>query len=101
METAVRITHIESGHSCVAGDERSQSKNKQIAFKRLVLKIEPWLREKYAPKVPRRNVDVVIRSYNKKRNTVVDTRLGDKTFDFDAVLYGPDLHRIVLGLRDV
>ena len=46
VESGVRITHIKSGISTESRNERSQHRNKQIAFKRLCDKPEfnNWLR---------------------------------------------------------
>lgn len=46
VESGVRITHIKSGISTESRNERSQHRNKQIAFRRLCEKTEfkNWLR---------------------------------------------------------
>jgi protein subunit release factor A len=38
-ESAVRLTHLPSGVVVVASDTRSQARNREIAFERLVLKL--------------------------------------------------------------
>jgi len=50
VETAIRITHPESGAVAFSEDERSQVQNKHIAFKRLVEKPEfkKWMKFKAA-----------------------------------------------------
>ena len=101
VETAVRITHIDSGLSVVAGDKKSQSQNKKAAFKRLVEgKLLVWIRQNYAENKPVNNLET-IRSYKHRRNEVKDERLFGKVFKFDEVVYGDGLDKIVVQLRDI
>lgn len=41
-ESAVRVTHIPSGLSVTASDQRSQSQNKKLATERLMIKLAVW-----------------------------------------------------------
>ena len=41
-ESAVRITHLPSGMSVLASDQRSQLQNKKLATERLLLKLATW-----------------------------------------------------------
>ena len=41
-ESAVRITHLPSGMSVTASDQRSQLQNKKLATERLLLKLATW-----------------------------------------------------------
>lgn len=41
-ESAVRATHIPSGLSVAASDQRSQSQNKKLATERLLVKLSAW-----------------------------------------------------------
>lgn len=41
-ESAVRVTHIPSGLSVTASDQRSQIQNKKLATERLLVKLESW-----------------------------------------------------------
>jgi peptide chain release factor 1 len=99
VETAVRITHIESGLSVVAGDSKSQARNKAEAFRRLVKKMEPWIRETYALKKKVQNSQVTVRRYNKKQDRVVDMRIKDEVFSFDDVINGDGLNRVIIRLK--
>jgi hypothetical protein len=48
----VRITHLPSGVAAIAGDSRSQSKNKDIALRRLRLRLAIEQREPFTPPPP-------------------------------------------------
>ena len=68
-DSAVRITHIESGLSANSCDGRSQHQNKATAFKKLV----GQLVEQYVKPVNRGEVsNTVIRTYNEVGDRVVD-----------------------------
>lgn len=41
-ESAVRVTHIPSGLSVTASDQRSQIQNKKLAIERLLIKLSAW-----------------------------------------------------------
>lgn len=41
-ESAVRATHISSGLSVTASDQRSQLQNKKLAAERLLIKLAAW-----------------------------------------------------------
>ncbi len=45
VETAVRVTHLPSGLSVLASEERSQNRNKQLGLARLLAKLEQQDRE--------------------------------------------------------
>ena len=101
VETAVRITHIDSGISVVAGDKKSQAQNKKAAFTRLVLKMQKWIHENYAEKKPGNVSEMgrIIRSYKERRNEVKDYRLPEEIFHFSEVVYGNDLDKIIVKLQ--
>jgi protein subunit release factor A len=101
VETAVRITHIESGLSVVAGDKKSQAQNKKAAFIRLVEKMQPWIHKNYAESRPAHQQEMgrIIRSYKERRNEIKDHRLPDEVFHFSEVVYGNDLDRIIVKLQ--
>lgn len=44
-ESAVRVTHIPSGLSVTASDQRSQIQNKKLATERLMIKLASWNKE--------------------------------------------------------
>jgi hypothetical protein len=48
----VRITHTPTGLSAISGDSRSQSQNKEIALRRLRLRMAIDLREPFTPPPP-------------------------------------------------
>lgn len=54
-DSAVRITHLPTGISAQAEDERDQSRNKKLAFRRLCNKLVPLM--KSANKVIRIDLD--------------------------------------------
>lgn len=45
VETAIRVTHLPSGLSVLASEERSQNRNKQLGLARLVARLEQQGRE--------------------------------------------------------
>ncbi|MCD7973400.1 MAG: hypothetical protein LUG18_12190 [Candidatus Azobacteroides sp.] len=47
-ESAVRVTHIPSGISVTASEDRSQFRNKKTAFMRILLKLATWEKEQAA-----------------------------------------------------
>jgi peptide chain release factor 1 len=73
-DTAVRITHIETGLSAEAQDSRSQADNKKSAFHKLVKKLVALLKRE----VPKGTNTRVIRTYHEPRDTVYDYASGDK-----------------------
>lgn len=104
VETAVRITHVDSGISVVAGDKRSQAQNKKAAFIRLVegMKFQTWIAEVYSEKQPfnrKAHKEMYVRTYNEKRNEVRDYRLPDEIFRFNEMIYGDDLHRLIIKIQ--
>lgn len=66
-ESAVRLTHIPSGVVVVASDTRSQARNRDIAYERLIEKLRRINR------VPKRRVPTRVSAAAKKR------RLEDKS----------------------
>jgi hypothetical protein len=68
-ESAVRITHIESGISAESRSEKSQYTNKKIAFNRLAkLLVAHYVKPAENGKAP----DIVIRNYHEPDDRVVD-----------------------------
>ena len=65
-ETAVKIVHIPTGITARATESRSQAANRELAFERLVKKLENRGREK-VPRVPtRKPFSVKLREKEKK-----------------------------------
>jgi protein subunit release factor B len=50
-ETAVRVRHLPSGITAIAAEHRSQARNKELALRRLTLKLQV-LRQKRTPRIP-------------------------------------------------
>lgn len=76
-DSAVRITHIESGLQATSQSERSQSVNKKIAFRRLV----KLLLDKYVFKNRKDRYEagmIVTRSYHEPEDRVTDHVTGKK-----------------------
>lgn len=92
-DTAVRITHIPTGLSARAEDQRTQALNKRNAFERLAKQLVPLMTKK---EVVVRNNDVV-RTYSEVRNAVHDKRLPGRTFQYDDILDGK-LDGIILAI---
>lgn len=88
VETAVRITHITTGISVETTDNKSQSRNKKDAFKKLVFKlISHYNKEDIAARTVEAKVEGKIRTYNKLRQVVKDHRTGIES-DYASVLDG-------------
>ncbi len=60
-ETAVRVRHLPSGITAIAAEHRSQARNKELALRRLELKLRA-LHEKRRPRLP----TSIPRSYKEK-----------------------------------
>ena len=92
-DSACRMTHIPTGISAMAQDQRSQHQNRRVAFKRLADKLIPIMKAKLALEKAGVNRER-IRTYHEKRGTVVDHRVPDKVFNLKSVLDG-DLDPII------
>jgi protein subunit release factor A len=92
-DSAVRITHIESGLSASSQSERSQRVNKSIAFRRLV----PKLLERYVHGETRARYgagDKVTRSYHEPKDRVTDHVTGRK-FSFKQTVGKGDIGPLI------
>ena len=97
-DTAVRITHILTGISVSAQDQRTQGQNLKNAFKRLVEKLVPLMKAEIMKNdFHTYNSGEVIRSYRKKDRKVIDSRLKTE-FDYEDVLDGKGLDKIIDSL---
>ena len=83
-DTACRMTHLPTGIAVTAEDERTQGRNKVLAFRRLCDKLVPLMK---AQEKPHEVKTERIRTYHQIRNQVKDHRTG-KTGKFDKVLEG-------------
>lgn len=93
--SACRITHIPTGISAQAEDNRCQHKNRRLAFRRLAEKLVPIM--KNADKQEPEKSSTRIRTYHEPRGTVKDTRLS-KTWDYDSVVHGKKLEELIEAL---
>lgn len=92
-DTACRITHIPTGLSATAQENKSQQQNREAAFRRLADKLIPIMKRELSvrPKIEP-VLDKEIRVYKEKHDRVVDNRL-DQKFSYKKVLEG-DLEEI-------
>jgi len=88
-DTAVRITHIPTGLSARAEDQRTQAMNKKNAFLRLAKQLVPLMKNeiKEAKRSPKRATEVV-RTYSDVHGSVRDKRLPGRDFRYADVLDG-------------
>lgn len=95
-DTAVRITHILTGVSSVAQDQRTQEQNKKIAFKRLSDKLVPLMLAAIKKDDLNKTVrnQETIRHYRQSDRKVKDKRIA-KEFDYQGVLFGNELDKII------
>ncbi|HOB26123.1 MAG TPA: peptide chain release factor 1 [Bacilli bacterium] len=104
-DSAVRLTHIPTGIVVYAQTERSQIKNKEIAFKILATRLyDLRLREKEEKEGALRRSKIgtgdraeKIRTYNYPQNRVTDHRIGFSVMNLDKVMNG-DLDPIIDAL---
>ena len=107
-DSAIRITHIPTGIVVECQDERSQHKNRDIAFGRLATKIKEAQMAAHNSTVTSARRSLVgsgdrsekVRTYNWPQNRVTDHRLeGDnKNFNLDKVIEG-DLMGLIEALQ--
>lgn len=95
-DTACRITHIPTGIVSTAEDERTQGRNRALAFRRLCARLVPMMRA--AVQTTHDKKTDTIRTYHEKRNEVKDHRVKDKTWRLDDILDG-NLDEMFVYLR--
>jgi len=98
--SGIRMTHIPTGISVRCDEERMQSQNLKLAFKRLADKLIPLMKNeemksRYLAGEKR------VRTYNKKNNRVTDERIPGKIFSYDEVLEGDGFDKIIEELQKV
>lgn len=91
-DSACRMTHIPTGITAQAEDQRKQNQNKKICFKRLAAKLVPLMKaaavtNNFEPNKER------VRTYHEPRQTVKDHRTG-KIYNYESILNG-DLDQII------
>lgn len=99
-DTACQMTHIPTGISVRAEDERTQEANKRLAFRRLAEKLIPLMKKaaRLPPPTPEEQPGRWLRTYHGVRKVVVDHRIPSKIFTYDSVLDG-DIDQIHKELR--
>lgn len=75
-QTAVRITHIETGLSAESREFKSQLQNKKSAFRKLGEKIKLYWEDKIKQNTVKEINDEIIRTYHEQDNRVKDHSSG-------------------------
>jgi len=75
-DTAVRITHSETGVAAEATDSKSQATNKKVAFRKLVHKLIEYYHEDESERRTSIGWGEKIRTYHEPRGLVTDHRTG-------------------------
>ncbi len=95
-DSAVRLTHIPTGIIVYSQTERSQIKNKELAFKILKTRLyDLKLRQQEEEAALERRIKIgtgdrseKIRTYNYPQNRITDHRIGYTTMNLDRVMNG-------------
>ena len=104
-DSAVRLTHIPTGIIGYSQTERSQIKNKELAFKILKTRLyDMKLREQEEKEAAERKVKIgtgdrreKIRTYNYPQNRITDHRIGYTSMNLDRVMDG-DMEDLIEAL---
>ena len=104
-DSAVRLTHIPTGIIVYSQTERSQIKNKELAFKILKTRLyDMKLREQEEKEARERKVKIgtgdrseKIRTYNYPQNRITDHRIGYTSMNLDRVMEG-DMNDLINAL---
>lgn len=105
-DSAVRLTHIPTGIIVYSQTERSQIKNKELAFKILKTRLyDLKLREQEEKEAAERKVKIgtgdrseKIRTYNYPQNRITDHRIGFTSMNLDRVMDSGDMSAIIEAL---
>lgn len=105
-DSAVRLTHIPTGIIVYSQTERSQIKNKELAFKILKTRLyDMKLREQEEKEAAERKVKIgtgdrseKIRTYNYPQNRITDHRIGFTSMNLDRVMENGDMEDIIEAL---
>ena len=97
-DSAVRMTHLKTGIVAQADEQRSQIKNKRIAFLRLTEKLIPLMKQA-AQVNPDQNFQSAerIRTYHEPRQQVKDHRSG-KTYTYSDIIDGQGLDELIVNV---
>lgn len=104
-ESAVRFTHIPTGIVAESQDGRSQIKNREIAFQRLVNKIREVREQEHKDKVKSERRSLVgsgdrsdkVRTYNYPQNRFTDHRINFTSYNLDKIIDG-ELNEVIEAL---
>ena len=104
-DSAVRLTHIPTGIIVYSQTERSQIKNKELAFKILKTRLyDMKLKEQEEKNAAERKVKIgtgdrseKIRTYNYPQNRITDHRIGYTSMNLDRVMDG-DMEDLIEAL---
>lgn len=105
-DSAVRLTHIPTGIIVYSQTERSQIKNKELAFKILKTRLyDLKLREQEEKEAAERKVKIgtgdrseKIRTYNYPQNRITDHRIGYTSMNLDRVMDSGDMEDLIEAL---
>lgn len=105
-DSAVRLTHIPTGVIVYSQTERSQIKNKELAFKILKTRLyDLKLKEQEEKESAERKVKIgtgdrseKIRTYNYPQNRLTDHRIGYTSMNLDRVMASGDLEDLITSL---
>ncbi len=105
-DSAVRLTHIPTGIIVYSQTERSQIKNKELAFKVLKTRLyDLKLREQEEKEAAERKVKIgtgdrseKIRTYNYPQNRITDHRIGYTSMNLDRVMDSGDMNDLIEAL---
>ena len=105
-ESGVRFTHIPSGIVAESMDSRSQHKNREIAFNRMLQKMQDAHIMRYENEVASKRRSLVgsgdrsdkIRTYNYPQNRVTDHRINLTLYNLNDIVNG-DLDEIIEALQ--
>jgi len=97
-DTGARITHIKTGLSAKSCQERTQGRNKKIAFRRLVKLLIEYItrndrKERYEAGTE------TIRTYNQSKDRVTDHLTGD-TFSYRYTIDKGDISELIEHRRE-
>lgn len=101
-ESGVRFTHVPSGIVAESTDSRSQHKNREIAFNRLLQKMQDANIMKYETEVASKRRSLVgtgdrsdkIRTYNFPQNRMTDHRINLTLYNLSDIING-DLEEVI------
>jgi peptide chain release factor 1 len=105
-ESGVRFTHLPSGIVAESTDSRSQHKNREIAFNRLLQKMQDANVMKYETEVASKRRSLVgsgdrsdkIRTYNYPQNRITDHRINLTLYNLTDIMNG-NLDEVIEALQ--